>query len=68
MPGYDNGGAASYEIITSALGLPTATHADSRMAGPATRVIGPESMFTEDQVDNILNTVRDNAAPTEGVA
>jgi type I restriction enzyme R subunit len=32
---------------------------------------GPESMFTETQVDNIvdiLNTVRDNALPTEGVA
>lgn len=32
---------------------------------------GPESMFTEDQVDNIvdiLNTVRANALPAEGVA
>jgi type I restriction enzyme R subunit len=32
---------------------------------------GPESMFTEDQVDNIvdiLNTVRTNAQPAEGVA
>ena len=32
---------------------------------------GPESMFTEAQVDNIvdiLRTVRDNAAPEEGVA
>ena len=26
----------SYEILTSALGLLTATHADSRMAGPVT--------------------------------
>jgi type I restriction enzyme R subunit len=34
-------------------------------------ITGPESMFTEDQVDNIvsiLNTVRANAQPVEGVA
>ena len=36
MPGYHNGGAASYEIATAALGLLTATHADRRMAGPVT--------------------------------
>ena len=29
-------GAGSYEILTSALGRLTATHADSRMAGPTT--------------------------------
>jgi hypothetical protein len=28
---------SSHEILTSALGLLTATHADSRMAGPLTR-------------------------------
>jgi len=32
----DGAGAGSYEILTSALGLLTATHADSRMAGPVT--------------------------------
>ena len=31
-----NGDTGSYEILTSALGLLTATHADSRMAGPVT--------------------------------
>ena len=30
------GQSANYEIATSALGLLTATHADSRMAGPVT--------------------------------
>ena len=30
------GDTGSYEILTSALGLLTATHADSRMAGPVT--------------------------------
>jgi hypothetical protein len=30
-------GDSSYEILTSALGLLTATHADSRMAGAVTR-------------------------------
>jgi hypothetical protein len=34
MPSHDNGGAASYEMMTAALGLLTATHADGRMAGP----------------------------------
>ena len=36
MPSHDNGGAASYEMMTAALGLLTATHADGRMAGPVT--------------------------------
>ena len=31
-----SGDTGSYEILTSALGLLTATHADSRMAGPVT--------------------------------
>jgi len=31
-----SGDTGSYEILTSALGLLTATHADGRMAGPVT--------------------------------
>ena len=31
-----NGDTGSYEILTAALGLLTATHSDSRMAGPLT--------------------------------
>ena len=31
-----NGDTGSYEILTAALGLLTATHADHRMAGPVT--------------------------------
>lgn len=32
-----NGDTGGYEILTSATGLLTATHADHRMAGPVTR-------------------------------
>jgi hypothetical protein len=36
MSGNNGAGASSYQMMTAALGLLTATHADSRMAGPVT--------------------------------